>query len=85
MSKLDHPNFHFEYSSLDQKLKEIEELDPKLASQVNDISVKIIKENKDIVVFFIHHNFNNSLSSCGSLPVENYRPIRIFPTFSKIY
>ena len=76
MSKLDHPNFHFEYSSLDQKLKEIEKLDPQLASQVNDISVKIIKENKDIVVFFIHHNFNNSLSSCGFLPVVKYADVK---------
>ena len=30
---------------------------------MNDIPVKVIKENKDIVAFFIHHNFNNSLSS----------------------
>ena len=34
-----------------QTLKELETLDPKKASQVSDISVKIIKENKDIVVF----------------------------------
>ena len=30
---------------------------------MDDIPVKLIKENKDIVAFFIHHNFNNSLSS----------------------
>ena len=78
-------------------------LDPKKTSQVNDIPVKVIKENKDIVAFFIHHNFNNSLSS-STFPIalkhadvklvlkkddktdkENYRPISIFPTLSKVY
>ena len=63
MLKLDNPNFHFEYTSLDQTLKELEKLDPKKVSQVNDIPVKVIKENNNIVVFVIHHNFNNSLSS----------------------
>ena len=62
-----------------------------------------MKENKDIVAFFIHNNFNNSLSSStfpttvkiGDVkPVfkkddktdqENYRPISILPTLSKLY
>ena len=39
MSKLD---VHFEYSFLDQTLKELENLDPKKVSQVNDIPVKVI-------------------------------------------
>ena len=51
MLKLDNPNFHFEYTSLDQTLKELEKLDPKKVSQVNDIPVKVIKENNNIVVF----------------------------------
>ena len=63
MSKLDYPNFYFEYTSCDQTLKELEKLDPKKTSQMNDIPVKVIKGNKYIVAFFIHHNFNNSLSS----------------------
>ena len=63
MSKLDNPNFHFECISFDQTLKELEKLDPKKTSQVNDIPVKVIKENKYIVAYFIHQNFNNSLSS----------------------
>ena len=45
MSKIDNSNFHFEYTYLDQKL------DPKKASQVNDIPIEVIKENKDIVAF----------------------------------
>ena len=70
---------------------------------MNDIPAKVIKENKDIVAFFIHHNFNNSLSSstfptalkyADVKPVfknddktnkENYRPISILPTLSKVY
>ena len=45
ISKLDNPNFYFEYTSSDQTLKELEKLDPKKTSQVNDIPVKVIKEN----------------------------------------
>ena len=48
ISKLDNPNFYFEYTSFDQTLKEIEKLDPKKTSQMNDIPVKVIKENKDM-------------------------------------
>ena len=70
---------------------------------MNDIPVKVIKENKDIATFLIHHNFNNSFSS-STFPTalkytdvrpvfkkddktdkENYRPISILPTLSKVY
>ena len=81
----------------------LEKLDPKKTSQMNDIPVKVIKENKDIVAFFIYHNFNNSLSSStfptalkyadvkpvfkkdGKIDKENFRPISILPTLSKVY
>ena len=52
--------FCFEYTYLDQTLKKLGKLNPKKASQVNDIPVKVIKENKEIVTFVIHHNFKNS-------------------------
>ena len=51
MSKIDNSNFHFQYASLDQTLKKVQKLDPKKASQVNDIPIEVIKENKDIVAF----------------------------------
>ena len=58
-SKLDNPNFSFQYTFFHQTLKELEKLDPKVTSRVNDTPVQVIKENKDAVAFFIHHNFSN--------------------------
>ena len=74
-------NFHFEYTSLDQTLKGLEKLDPKIASHVNDIPVKAIKEIKDIVACFIHHNFNNLLSSFTFSTALKYSDVK--PTFKK--
>ena len=84
-------NFYFEYTSFDQILKELEKLDPKKTSQVNNIPVKVIKEIKDIVAFFINHNFNNSLLRSTFPTAFKYadfkpvRPISILPTLSKAY
>ena len=70
---------------------------------MDDIPLKVIKENEDLVVFFIHRNFNNlftsstfptALKHADVKPVfkkddktdtENYRPISILPTLSKVY
>ena len=54
MSKLNNPNFHFEYTSLAQTLKKLEKADPKKSSEVN-------------VALFINHDFINSLS-CSTFP-----------------
>ena len=40
-----------------------DKLSIKKASQALDILVKIIKENKDLISYFVYNNFNNSLSS----------------------
>ena len=56
-------------------------LDPKKTSQVNDKPVKVIKENKDNVAFFIHQNFNNSLSNSSfptALKYANVKPVFFF-------
>ena len=51
----------------------------KKACQVNDIAVKVIKENKDVVAFFVYHNFNNSLLSVSSfLTALKYADVKPF-------
>ena len=75
-SKLDNPNFSFQYTFFYQTLKELEKLDPKVTSRVNDTPVQVIKENKDAVAFFIHHNFSNSLSSSTFPTTLKYADIK---------
>ena len=48
---------------------------------MNDILVKGIKGNKYIVAFFIHHNFNNSLSSSTFPTALKYADVK--PVFKK--
>ena len=48
MLKLDNPNFHFEYTSLDQTIKELKKLDPKKASQMNESIMNELKLLKKI-------------------------------------
>ena len=87
MSELDNPNFPFEFTSLDQTFIELQKLarkgrKAKKACQVNDIAVKVIKENKDIVAFFVYHNFNNSLLSVSTfLTALKYADVK--PVFKK--
>lgn len=57
------PKLSFNFVLLKQTLDEINKLNPKKASQTRNIPVPIIKENKDIIILFVHHNFNNSLPS----------------------
>ena len=45
------------------KIKEVNKLSIKKASLILDIAVKIIKENKDLISYFVYNNFNNALSS----------------------
>ena len=56
-------------------------LDPKTTSQVNDVHVKVIKENNDIIAFVIRHNFNNSLSSSTFSTALKYADVK--PVFKK--
>ena len=45
--------FSFEYTSLNHKFRELEKLDAKKVSQVRNTPFKLIKENKEVVDFFI--------------------------------
>ena len=62
---MDNPKFSFRCISLNEKLYGVNKLNPKKALQATDIAVKTIKENKEVVSFYVFHNFNNALSSCS--------------------
>ena len=57
-----------DFTSHEETEKEVNNLKIKKA-QKSDILVKIIKENVDIISYFLYHNFNNSLS-CATLPTS---------------
>ena len=52
MRKKGQPTFILHFVNLEDSLK------------TSDIPLKIIKENWDLIAYFILHNFNNALSSC---------------------
>ena len=62
MKNLGNSTFRFNFISHGDIVKELNKLKSKKASQKTDISIKIVKENVDIISHFLYHNFNNSLS-----------------------
>ena len=81
MTSMGNPKFCFRFVSLNETLKRVNKLNRKKASQATDILVKIIKENKDVVSFYVFHNFNNALSSCSFPSALKYADVR--PLFKK--
>ena len=67
------PKFSFHFLTLKETIKEVALLSDKQASQASNIPVKAIKENQDLMVYFILHNFNNALSSSEYPPSLNMR------------
>ena len=67
MKNLSNFTFSFNFTSHDNAVKELNKLKSKKASQETDIPIKIVKENVDIISYFLYHNFNNSLS-CSTFP-----------------
>ena len=65
MENLGNPTFGFDFTSYEETVKEVNNLKIRKVSQKADVSVKIIKENIDIVSYFLYHNFNNC---CHVLP-----------------
>ena len=61
MEKLGNPSFGFDFTLYEETVKEVNNLKIRKVSQKTDIPVKIIKENTDIVSYFLYHNFNNPL------------------------
>ena len=63
MERIGCPSFSFVFVSLEETIKEVNKLSIKKVSQTLDISFKIIKENKDLISYFVYNNFHNALSS----------------------
>ena len=81
MTSMDSPKFSFRFVSLNETLNRVNKLNCKKASQATDIPVKIIKENKDVISFYVFHNFNNALSGCSFPTALKYADVR--PAFKK--
>ena len=67
MEKLGNPTFAFDFTSYEKTVKEVNDLKIREVSQKTDIPVTIIKENIDLVSYFLYYNFNNSLP-CSTFP-----------------
>ena len=63
IERIGHASFAFEFVSFEETIKEVNKLSIKKAFQALDIPVKIIKENRDLISYFVYNNFNNALSS----------------------
>ena len=81
MTSMDNPKFSSRFVSLNEGLTGVNKLNRKKASQATDIPVKIIKENKDVISFYVFHNFSNALSTCSFPTALKYADIR--PAFKK--
>ena len=81
MEKLGKPTFNFKFTSHEETEKEINNLKIKKTSQKSDIPLKNIKENVDIISYFLYHNFNNSLS-CATFPTS-MKYAGVIPTLKK--
>ena len=69
MEKLGIPIFNFKFTFHEETEKEVDNLKIKKALQKSDIPLKIIKENVDIMSYFLYHNFTNS-GSCPTFPTS---------------
>ena len=74
-------SFSFGFVTKETIFNELCKLNPKKACQENDIPVKTIKENLDIVTNFVYNNFNNSLFS-SNFP-SYLKNANITPIFKK--
>ena len=81
MERIGCPSFSFVFVSLEETIKEVNKLSIKKASQTLDIPVKIIKENKDLISYFVHNNCNNALSS--SQYSNGLKYVEVTPVFKK--
>ena len=57
MDRIRCTSFACEIVSLEEIIKEVNKLSIKEASHTLDMLVKIIKENKDLISYFVYNNF----------------------------
>ena len=67
MGEKGQPKFSFHLITLEKTLEEVPLLSNKKAFEASDIPVKIIKENRDLIAYFILYDFNNALP-CSEYP-----------------
>ena len=77
-----HQIFSFKHVSIDEVKKEIMNLDHTNASQENDIPVKLLKANADIICGIIVTDFNNNLIVKGLFP-ESLKTANVTPVYKK--
>ena len=75
MEKTGNPLFGFGFTLYEEIVKEVNSLKIKKVSQKADIPVRIVKENIDIVSYFLYHNFNSSLSCSTFLTAMKYAEV----------
>ena len=66
MTSMDNPKFSFRFVSLNEIL-----------DGATGIFAEIIKQNKDVVSFYVFHNFSNALPSCFFSTALKYADIRM--------
>ena len=74
--------FSFHHVTKEEIQREILNLDPTKASQANDIPIKIIKENVDIICDIIYNDFHTNLLDKGTFP-DSLKTANITPVFKK--
>ena len=67
MVEMNNSTFSFDFICHKEIVKEFCSLCNKNSFENTGISVKSVKENKDFISRFLHHNFNNSLL-CSTFP-----------------
>ena len=69
MEKLSYTTFSFDSISYEETIKKLSNLKSSKVFQKTNIPVKIVKENIDIVSYFLFHNFNKSFS-CSTVRTD---------------
>ena len=78
MAQSEEKVFEFSFVSKSEISDELVKLNKAKASPSNDVPVKIIKENLDLLGYFLYNNFNNSLFSCdfpNGMKLAEIKPI----------